>query len=61
MATADTDYANGRIVAADLSLTVINDNALEALRTGALSQSAKETLLEKNSYYFAKTIILPQP
>ena len=58
---ADTDYANGRIVAADLSLTVINDSALEALRTGALSQSGKEDLLEKNSYFFAKTILLPQP
>ena len=58
---AETDYANGRIVAADLSLTVINDTALEALRAGSLPQDAKETLLERNSYYFAKTILLPQP
>ncbi|MGJ8725126.1 MAG: prepilin-type N-terminal cleavage/methylation domain-containing protein [Roseibacillus sp.] len=56
-----TDYANGYIVAADLSLTVINDSALEALRNGNLSQSAKETLMERNSYNFAKTILLPQP
>ena len=57
----ETEYANGRIVAADLSLTVINDSALEALRTGSLSDSAKETLLERNSFNFAKTILLPQP
>lgn len=58
---SDADYANGRIVAADLSLTVINDNALEALRGGTLPEAAKTRLLEKNSYYFAKTILLPQP
>lgn len=58
---ADTDYANGRIVAADLSLTVINDSALAALRTGSLNPATKERLLERNSYFFAKTILLPQP
>lgn len=58
---ANTDFANGRIVAADLSVTVINDSALEALRGGTLNQSAKDRLLEENSYFFAKTILLPQP
>lgn len=54
-------FADGRIVAADLSITVINDTALELLRGGSLPQSAKTRLLEKNSYYYAKTILLPQP
>lgn len=58
---SDTPYANGRIVAADLSLTVINDNALEQLRAGSLPETAKNRILEGNSYYFAKTILLPQP
>ena len=58
---ANTVYANGRVVAADLSLTVINDTALEALRNSGINQRTKETLLERNSYFFAKTILLPQP
>lgn len=56
-----TAYANGRVVAADLSITVINDSALEILRNGSLPDANRIRLLEKNSYYFAKTIILPQP
>ncbi|GHC53840.1 PulJ/GspJ family protein [Roseibacillus persicicus] len=58
---SNADYSNGRIVAADLSLTVINDSALETLRNGTLPEAAKLKLLEKNSHYFAKTILLPQP
>lgn len=57
----DTVYSNGRLVAADLSITVINDAALETLRQGTLGESAKTTFLERNSFYFAKTILLPQP
>ncbi|MBK1833255.1 prepilin-type N-terminal cleavage/methylation domain-containing protein [Roseibacillus ishigakijimensis] len=58
---SDAPYANGRIVAADLSLTVINNSALETLRNGSMPQGAKQQLLEKNSHYFSKTILLPQP
>ncbi|MDP0491014.1 MAG: prepilin-type N-terminal cleavage/methylation domain-containing protein [Verrucomicrobiota bacterium JB023] len=56
----DSDFANGRIVAADLSMTVINESALQALRNG-VGGSGKLDLLERNSHYFAKTILLPQP
>lgn len=56
-----TAYANGRVVAADLSITVINDSALEILRNGSLQEANRIRLIEKNSYYFAKTILLPQP
>ena len=59
--SANSSFSNGRIVAADLSLTVINDSALELLRGSSLSESAKSRLLEENSYFFAKTILLPQP
>lgn len=57
----NADFSNGRIVAADISLTVINDSALEKLRSGGLPEATKNTLLERDSYYFAKTILLPQP
>ncbi len=62
---ADNDnqavFSNGRIISADLSITVINDTALELLRNGSLPQAAKTRLLEENSHYYAKTILLPQP
>ena len=57
----DTVYASGRIVAADLSLTVINEAALEILRNGNLPEGTKTTLIERNSFHFAQTILLPQP
>ncbi len=56
----NSNLANGRLVAADLSLTVINDIALEALRGGSLPEAAKTALLERNSFFFSKTINLPQ-
>lgn len=58
---SDSDLSNGRVIAANVSLTIINDNALEALRNGVSNESVKLSLLEKNSYYFAKSILLPQP
>lgn len=56
----ETPYADGRIVAADLSLTVINDTALEILRNSSLQESNKNELIEKNAFHFSKTISLPQ-
>lgn len=56
----NSNLANGRLVAADLSLTVINDIALEALRGSSLPEAAKTALLERNSFFFSKTINLPQ-
>lgn len=57
---AATPFADGRIVAADLSLTVIDDSALEILRTSNLPDNTKNQLIEKNAYHFSKTISLPQ-
>ena len=54
-------YASGTVVAADLSLTVINDSALEILRNSSLQETNKNRLLEQNSFHFSKTIILPRP
>lgn len=54
-------FANGRIAAADISITVINNNALEVLRNGGLPDATKDTFIEKNSFHYSKTIILPQP
>lgn len=57
----NADYADGRVIAADLSLTVINDTALEALRGGGLPAGTRDAFLERNSYHYSRTILLPQP
>ena len=57
----NTVYSNGRVVAADLSLTVINEQGLEILRTGNVAAATKQLVLERDCYFFAKTILLPQP
>ena len=57
----NTVFANGNVVTATLSATIINDSALEILRNSNLSEDNRILLLEKNSYYFAKTILLPRP
>ncbi|MEM9079536.1 MAG: prepilin-type N-terminal cleavage/methylation domain-containing protein [Verrucomicrobiota bacterium] len=58
---SNTDFSNGRIVSAEISMTVIDDSALETLRVANLPEDRKQKLLERNSHYFAKTILLPQP
>lgn len=57
---SSTPYADGRVVSADLSLTVINDTALEILRNSNLQEGNKNELIEKNAFHFSKTISLPQ-
>jgi len=59
--TPGAPFENGTVTTATLSVTVINDTALEILRNSNLSETNRVTLLEKNSFYFAKTILLPRP
>jgi prepilin-type N-terminal cleavage/methylation domain-containing protein len=55
------DYGRGRIVAVDISVSVITDAAMSRLRSTGIAGTAKERLIASNSYNYAKTILLPQP
>ena len=55
----EPEYARGRVISADLSITVITDSGIGTLRQANFSESAKETFLAKNTYHFMKSILLP--
>lgn len=55
----DSAEDRGRIISADVSVTVINDSALEVLRQGGLQEDRRRRLIEENSTHYAQTIILP--
>ncbi len=57
----DEDYARGRVISVDISVTVLTDNGIATLRRAEFSATALEKFLVKNSYSYAKTILLPQP
>jgi prepilin-type N-terminal cleavage/methylation domain-containing protein len=57
----DEDYARGRVVSVDISVTVLTDNGIATLRRAEFSATALEKFLVKNSYSYSKTILLPQP
>lgn len=54
-------YARGRITSVDCSITVLTDNGIATLRRANFAGTALEEFLEKNSYRYSKTILLPQP
>lgn len=55
-------FNRGRIVAVDVSLTVLTDAGIAAIkRVNFRSNEAREKFLRKNSYQYSKTILLPQP
>ncbi len=55
------DYARGRIVAVDVTVSVLTDNAITTLRKAQFTQTKLEEYLAKNSYRYSKTVLLPQP
>lgn len=57
----DEDYARGRVISVDISVTVLTDNGIATLRRAEFSATALEKFLVKNSYSYSKTILLPQP
>ena len=50
----------GRIVAVDVSVTVITDHAMSVLRNSRLSGDQLDKFIAKNSYRYTKTVLLPQ-
>jgi len=57
---AQDGLSSGRILSADIALTVLDDSTLDALRSGGLPTAAQERLLRKGSHHFAKTVVLPR-
>lgn len=56
-----TEIANGRVVSVDVALTVITDHGMGVLRNNqGLTGAGLEDFLEKNSYRYTKSILLPQ-
>lgn len=55
------NYGRGRVVAVDISVSVISDSAMARLRSTGITGSAKDKLIASNTYNYAKTILLPQP
>lgn len=55
------DYARGRVVAVDVTVAVLTDNGIATLRKVDFDGSRLDRFLEKNSYRYSKTILLPQP
>jgi len=56
----------GRLVAAEISLTVVTDSALSQLRTRSFTSNAtdansKQKFLAKNSYQYSKRVEIPSP
>ena len=54
------EFAHGRIVGVDISISVITDGAMEVIRGGGLSGDELADLLSKNTYRYAKAVDLPQ-
>jgi prepilin-type N-terminal cleavage/methylation domain-containing protein len=54
-------YGRGRIVAVDISVSVITDAAMSRLRSTGIAGTAKEKLIAGNTFNYVKTILLPQP
>ena len=57
----DPDYARGRVLSVDLSVSVITDAGIGTLRKATFTEEAKKKFLGKNTYHYMKTIHLPQP
>ncbi len=55
-------FNRGRISSIDLSISVLTDSGIAQLRRGGnFTGSDLERFLEKNSFQYSKTILLPQP
>ena len=55
-------FNRGRISSVDLSISVLTDSGIAQLRRGGnFTGSDLERFLEKNSFQYSKTILLPQP
>ena len=52
--------SSGSIVNVDISITVLTDSAMATLREGRLQGDALDEFINKNSYRFAKRVVLPQ-
>ncbi|RYD23591.1 MAG: prepilin-type N-terminal cleavage/methylation domain-containing protein [Verrucomicrobiaceae bacterium] len=57
-ATAD-EIKGGRIVAVEISTTVISDFGIEQMKRRSMSESQKSDFLAQNSYQFTKLVQLP--
>ena len=57
----EPDYARGRVISVDLSVSVITDAGIATMRKANFSETDKEKFLAKNTYNYIKTILLPQP
>ena len=55
------DYANGRILSVDLSISVITDHGLGVLKAAGDKLADRETFLANHTYRYSKTVNLPQP
>ena len=55
------DFAKGRIVSVDISVTVITDHAIATLRKAEFTSTQLEKFLAKNSYHYSKSMLMPQP
>lgn len=56
------DYSKGRIVGVDISLTVLTDGGIATLRRSkTLRDKALDRFIQKNSYRYTKTVLIPQP
>lgn len=56
------DYSKGRIIGVDLSLTVLTDGGIATLRRSKnLRDKALDRFIQKNSYRYTKTVLVPQP
>ena len=52
--------AGGSVVNVDISITVVTDSAMATIREGRLQGEQLDEFINKNSYRFAKTVVLPQ-
>lgn len=50
-------YGRGRVVAVDISASVVTDGAVARLRQG----TATDQYVNRNTYHYMKTVLLPQP
>jgi prepilin-type N-terminal cleavage/methylation domain-containing protein len=57
----EPDYARGRVISVDLSVSVITDAGIATMRKANFSETDKKKFLAKNTYNYIKTILLPQP
>lgn len=59
--TADKDYANGRLISVDISISVLSDTGLGTLKAAGNNLAEPEEFLLANSYRYSRTVLLPQP